>query len=208
MSRPWSLEAFPSKVPSGRGAAQDTVFSEEARLEAFDKGYKDGWDDATAAHVEDQARITAEFANNLQAMTFTYHEARSAILAEMAPLLRGMVESVLPGAIGQALCAHLLERLTESASHLSEISIEIVVAPTNTARVTALLEGRITPPLRVSEEPSLGDGQAFLRFGKQEEMIDLDATLAQMRQSIDDFFTGAPDQVDADSLIVEERKHA
>jgi hypothetical protein len=50
---------------------------EEAKVASFEQGYKAGWDDAVAAQSEDQTRIRADLARNLQSLSFTYQEARS-----------------------------------------------------------------------------------------------------------------------------------
>ncbi len=36
-----------------------------------------GWDDASAAQTDDQTRMKADLARNLQTLGFTYHEART-----------------------------------------------------------------------------------------------------------------------------------
>ncbi|MFV0360116.1 MAG: flagellar biosynthesis protein, partial [Tropicimonas sp.] len=98
MGRPLQLECFDSMD----GTDPLLAFYPEARLEeerlvAFDSGYRAGWDDAAAAHADEQGRISAEFAGNLQELSFTYHEARNAVLGEMEGILKGIVDKVLPG---------------------------------------------------------------------------------------------------------------
>lgn len=207
MARPWQLDCFDTARPREQAAADATAaaLTEEDRLAAFDKGYKDGWEDATRAHAEDQAHISAEFGNNLQALSFTYHEARAAMLSEMETLLRGLVEAVLPGVARQTLGRMIRERLAEAAEALSDVPLEIVVAPCNRARVDALLENRVAPPVVVREEPSLGEGQAFLRFGDREEKLDLDAVLTEIRTAIEDFFAAA--EATSDNPSEDQRRH-
>ena len=68
MSRPWILESFDAaSLVTASGAESGDSELEEDRLRAFDQGYKDGWDDAAKAHAEEQRRISAELAANLQA---------------------------------------------------------------------------------------------------------------------------------------------
>lgn len=219
MPKPWRLESYddaaappqspsrqltpaaPAPTPAPAAGAPDL---EEERLAAFDRGYKAGWDDATAAHEADQGRIAADLAHNLQAMSFTYYEARTALMSELESLLRGIVHAVLPAARHPALCTMLLDRLETAARGTAEVAAEIVVAPVNRAKVEALVEGRVAPPLRVTEEPSLSDGQAFLRFGDAEEKIDLDAVLAEIAQAITEFFA----HESAEAEPEEEKRHA
>ena len=48
-------------MPSVQAAAV-----EEAKLAAYEQGYTAGWDDAAAAQSDDQTRIRADLARNLQ----------------------------------------------------------------------------------------------------------------------------------------------
>ena len=65
------------------------------QLDAFEEGYRAGWDDAIKAQSDDRTRIS-EFAQNLQDLSFTYHEAYSHAINAMTPLLEDIVRSVLP----------------------------------------------------------------------------------------------------------------
>lgn len=69
---------------------------EETRQHAYEAGYKAGWEDASSAHAAGQAELRAEVARNLQAMSFTYHEARGQILRAIEPLLTDIAASLLP----------------------------------------------------------------------------------------------------------------
>lgn len=189
MGRPWPLESFDiPRAESGGEAAVSEAALEEERLAAFDTGYKAGWDDAAAAHAEEQGRIGTELGRNLQELSFTYHEARNAMLAEMHGLLRGMVEKILPMTLRPSLGELILERVAERAEARSEIAAEIVVAPDNRDLVEHLVADRVAPPLRVVAEPSLGEGQAFLRLDGAEEKVDLDQTLSDIADAVSDFF--------------------
>jgi hypothetical protein len=42
-------------------------------------------------------------------------------------------------------------------------------------------------PLTLIEEPSLGDGQVYLRFDETEERIDIDAALAAIASAVSDY---------------------
>ncbi|MEL6204022.1 MAG: hypothetical protein AAFR47_01745 [Pseudomonadota bacterium] len=100
-----------------------------------------------------------------------------------------MVEKVLPAALGEALGALIVERAADAVT-ATGATAEIVVAPQNAGRVAALLEGRQGPPLRVVPEASLGEGQAFLRFGQREEKIDLEAVMSEIAEAVTHFLAG------------------
>jgi len=167
--------------PAGTAAPADI---EEERLAAFEKGYRAGWDDASAAHSEEQGRIAADLARNLQDLSFTYHEAHAAMQRETADLLRGMLDRVLPSAMHGALAETILQRVG-TALGAGATPVEIIVAPGNLARVEALVADRPAPPLRLRAEPSLGDGQALLRLGAAEERVDYDALIGELAAMVD-----------------------
>lgn len=182
-----ALEEFGTGRRAARSAG-DTVLA-EARLEAFDKGYREGWEDAAAAYAAEQAAIGADLARALDDMSFTYHEARRAMLVEMRALMGGILEKVLPGTMRAALGQTILERIGAAVAARGEIAVEITVAPENRPRVAPLLQGGASLPVRLAEEPSLGPGQAVLRFGPAEELVDLDAVAAGIAAAVDGFFT-------------------
>ncbi|RYH10118.1 ABC transporter ATP-binding protein [Tropicimonas sp. IMCC6043] len=197
MSRLWDLDSFDTADPVSSPAAQPVeALTEDERLQAFDAGYKDGWDDAARAHAEDQNRISVELAGHLQEMSFTYHEARNAVLGEMEGILKGMVSSILPRTMEHSLGQMIVERALEASATAADIAFEVVVSPANTARVRTLLEGMIAPPLEVVAEPTLGEGQAFLRLGHSEQKIDLEAVLQGLSEAVDEFFE-TPENLEA-----------
>ena len=95
MSRPWVLDSFDGADPVTFAVPPSSeAFLEEERLKSFDKGYRAGWDDSSAALSKEQSQISTELASNLQSLSFTYHEARNAVLGEMESLLKGLVATV------------------------------------------------------------------------------------------------------------------
>lgn len=189
MSRPWVLDCFDAAAPiPSPGSEQSELLTEEERLQAFDHGYRDGWDDAAKAHADEQNRISSELAGNLQALSFTYHEARAAVLSEMEDILKGLVSRVLPATMVPSLGEMIVERVRTVADEAAGIKVEIVVHPDNLPRIQSLVDGMIAPPLALQEEPSLGEGQAYIRLGEAEERVDLEAVLQGMSDAVAEFF--------------------
>ena len=193
-SKGLTLEEFDTRKPVTTGMPVSQSALAEAQLEAFDKGYREGWDDASQAHAADQETIGADLARALEDMSFTYHEARAAMLGEMQELLAGLVEKVLPQAMQGSLGAVILEQIESAVTARSEVAVEITVAPGNGAKIEPFLKNDAPIPVRLGEEPSLGAGQAVLRFASAEEMVDLDAVLAGVGEAVTGFFAvdGAP----------------
>ena len=161
---------------------------EEMRLAAFEKGYTAGWDDAVAAQDADQAKLRADLARNLEDLSFTYAEARAHVLHAMEPLLRDMVAKVLPAIAQETLAPLVLETLRPLAEEMAGAAITVVVNPANRHTVEALLSIGKTLPLTFVEEPSLGEGQVYLRMGDAESRIDLDGVIAAIGRAVAGFF--------------------
>lgn len=189
------LEVFETTTGSGATIVTSADAMEEVRLAAFEQGYTAGWDDAGAAQSDDQARMRADLARSLQALSFTYIEARGHVLRTIEPLLTAIVGQLLPGVARAALGPFVLETLAPLAATMADAPIVLVLHPSAREAVESLLDHSAVLPLRIVEEPSLGDGQVYLRLGETETRIDTDRALAEIAAAVRDFFTLAKDQV-------------
>lgn len=183
---PLVLEDFDIPV-AGRNLIEASRL-EEAKLEAFEKGYADGWEDAVAAAAEDQLRIGAELARNLQGLSFTYVEARSHVLRALEPLLHDMVAKVLPLAARASLGAILAETLLPMTRDLADAPIRIEINPAVRQTVAPLFQNTGFP-VEIVDEPTLGEGQAYLRLGEIARSIDLDGVIAAIAGAVSGYFT-------------------
>lgn len=186
---PLRLEVFETGSP----AADSTIVTdigamEEARLAAYEQGYTAGWDDATAAQSEEQTRLRADIGRNLQALGFTYQEARSHLLRAIEPLLVDITASLLPALAREALAPVVLETLMPLAEAAADAPVTLVLNPANRAAVDSLVTAATGLPLTIVEEPTLGEGQVYLRLGDTETQVDLDRTVAAVTAALRDFF--------------------
>ncbi|SDN80808.1 flagellar assembly protein FliH [Lutimaribacter pacificus] len=170
---------------------------EDHRLNAFERGYQAGWDDATKAHSQEQSHIGAELARNLQDLSFTYHEVQAALLHNLDPLFDALLNTFLPTMAADALTPRIVEELTGLAREIGGGPIVLSVAPSQAGRVASLLPEESGLSVSVQPDGTLGEGQAFLRLGDRERMIDLDQTLEDIRQRVSAFLETAQ----------EDRKH-
>lgn len=184
------LEVFESEH---RGALPDTVVLdtmalEEAKLGSYDAGYSAGWEDAAAAQTGEQSQIRADLARNLQSLGFTYQEARMHILRSLEPLLQEMVSRLLPELARETLAPIVLEVLMPMAEKMADAPVTLVLNPVARAAVEALLDQATGIPLTLIEEPSLGEGQVYLRMGGAETSVDLDRATAEITAAVRGFF--------------------
>lgn len=182
------LESFdrPGAI-SGLVGSSDNEAIEDVRLASYEKGYAAGWDDAAASQSEEQTRIRDDLAQNMRDLSFTYQEARSHVLSGLDPLLRGMVERILPELMRNTLGASVVAQITAQAEQLANAPIKVLVAPQNKAAIENALETNEALPVSLVEESSLGDGQVQFRFDDQEHMLDLDAVVTSIQTLVTQF---------------------
>lgn len=185
------LEVFETEEkPAGRAETlvMDTLALEEAKLASYDTGYQAGWEDAVSAGSDDQTRMRADLARNLQSLSFTYHESRQHVLRALQPLLAGIVERILPQMARASLAPMILETLRPLAEGVASPPVTLVLNPAARPAVEALLEQDPGLPIVLQDEPTLGEGQAYLRFQGGETQIDLDDAVKRIAAAVHDFF--------------------
>ncbi len=182
------LEEFSATIAANSPDPVLETGFEEHRIEAYEQGYKAGWDDAAAAQAEEQSRVSADFARNLQELSFTYHEARSQILNSLKPLFTEMVSKVLPTLAQGNLPQTIVDEVLTVASDQTDAEIEIVISPANRPALEHLLEGLTSLDVNIIEESTMAEGLAYLRFSDSEKQIDLTSVLTGVSQLVEGFF--------------------
>ncbi len=177
-----------SKSEPGAKEEMSSDGIEDQKLQSFEEGYQAGWDDAVKAQADEKMKISAEFGQNLQDMSFTYQEALSKLTLSIEPVMAQIVDKLLPALARQALGAHVIEQLCEILKDCAGQPIEIVVAPASVETIKELGEKSLTDPFEVVEEASLGAGQAFVRVGSTERSIDLDSVISGVSDALSAFF--------------------
>lgn len=164
------------------------VSLEEVRLEAFEKGYQAGWDDAVTAQREDTRCVSVQLSQSLQDMSFSYEEARADVLGSLAPLLKQMVGTVLPRLAQDKLPEMVAEELVQLMHEGDDQPIELRAAPLDMTALETLGINAGTKQVRLVEDDTLDSGQVSLRFGQTEREIDLNETLRKIDEAITGFF--------------------
>jgi flagellar assembly protein FliH len=183
------LEEF-GDPSDGTPLAMTDVSLEEERLAAFEKGYQAGWEDAVKAQSEDARRITADLAQNLQDLRFTYEEAFGAVMAALRPLLTEMAGAVLPQLARESLAPRIAEMLHDHARTQGRQPIEIAAAPEDLPRLEQLTGGSLE--IGLVADDTLAEGQVYLRFGESEAEVDLPGVLAGITAAVSGFFAEQP----------------
>ena len=170
---------------------------EDLKLEAFENGYKAGWDDATKAHESEQERAIIAVTQRLEDLSFTHTEAITKMTSAMQPLLSKITLCLLPEIAKNALGAHVAEQLDELLKEEAQSAVEIAVAPETLEPLKKQLEGRSNLSLDFTAEPILTSGQVYLRSRKAEREVNLDTVLDGIKIAIDAFFTEIQQEEDS-----------
>lgn len=182
------LEEFGrSAKPANEGLALSMVSPdviENARLEAYEEGYKAGWDDAIGANTAEKLQLSADLAQNLRDMAFTYQEAVAHVTRSLGEVFDGMLTHFLPKAARIALAPKVLEVIADLPLDADTMPLVIAVAEENLAIMEKVAVGTGLETVDVVEDPDLTAGQVALRFGKQEIAVDFDALLDDLRTAI------------------------
>ena len=184
------LEVFETDAPAAgnSGVVLDVMLLEEVKLAAYDSGYAAGWEDAAAAQSSDQTRVSADLARNLQSLAFTFHEARGHILRALEPLLTEVTGRLLPDLARETLAPLVLDILMPIAEKNVDVPVSLILNPAARPAVESLLEQATGLPITVVEEPSLSEGQVYLRLGTVETHINLDRAIAEITTAVRGFF--------------------
>lgn len=184
------LEVFETDQPApGETIVTDLNAMEEAKLAAYEQGYTAGWEDAATAQSDEQGRMRADIARNMQALGFTYQEARAHVLAAVEPLIRDLVGHVLPQIARRALAPMIVDMLMPVAREAADAPASLSFNPVNRGLIDSVIGQTDGLPLTLIEEPTLGEGQVYLRLQGRETRIDLDTTLLRIGEATDEFFT-------------------
>jgi flagellar assembly protein FliH len=173
-------EPLPAPVEEGDG-------NEDEMLESFEQGYKAGWDDAISAKSEEHASVSAELSRKLQDLSFTYHEAREAIVTDMAPTIEKAIMTVLPELARQAIGALAVEQLKKIVRESSETPVILSASPDAYQPVIDVMPERPQLPVEVVRDESLEAGQIRFEFAERERLLDMSEVLDTVAEALKAF---------------------
>jgi flagellar biosynthesis/type III secretory pathway protein FliH len=160
---------------------------EGKKLEAFEKGYRAGWDDAVKAQSDDRMRISSTFGQHLQDLSFTYHEAYTQVMNAVTPLLNEMVASLLPTIANETLGQHIVDHLKAMSREIGTMRVVVAINPSKLEAVTALLDRDFGFPIDLVEDDTLHEEQADIRFADTERQIDLSDLISSVAEAVEGF---------------------
>lgn len=183
-------------IKSSQHSRQDLPIEdvEDQKLEAFEKGYQAGWEDAVAAQTETRSFVSSGLANSLQNASFEYHELRATLNASVEAILAGVIDVVLPQIARASLGAHVCEEVSTLARKSMDRDIEIVVAPESQSAVRAALQDDLPTPFVLTTDKLLAPTQVILRLDSSEAELHLERAITDISTAVASFFENNPNE--------------
>ncbi len=158
---------------------------EELRLEAFERGYGAGWEDAAATQEKNRAVFTEELSKSIADASFTYHEALARMSRSLEPMFQSLINAVLPETLERGLVRRISDQLCDMAREQVAQPVSLCVPIGFADEIRPLLAHDLPMPVTVTEDEALSLGQARLQVGMAEREVDCSALLASIGQAFD-----------------------
>jgi flagellar biosynthesis/type III secretory pathway protein FliH len=153
-------------------------------LDAFEQGYRNGWDDCIANETEERRRIGSDLAATLSEMSLAAESMQREILSGLAPLLEQIAEQLLPPLAAEALAPAVMEQVRSIVAECGSVEIELLAAPEKCRPIEAVLQASTDLAVRVLPEPAFAEGQVSIRIADQRRDIDLSDAAERMADII------------------------
>lgn len=180
-----SFDAEPAAPAEPEPLPEATL--EGGNLDAFEQGYRSGWDDCTANEVEERRRVGADLATALAEVSLSLDAARDEMLTALEPLFEQIASQLLPAIVSEAVAPAVVEELNRIAEERCSGTVQLVASPATCPVIEKLVDAQPDLTVSVMPEPALADGQVSLRFADMHRDIDLSAAAAQMADAIRSF---------------------
>ncbi len=176
MARLALLESFDTAAPEAGSPGAD-----------WQAGHAAGFDAGQAAGRAEASALSAETAQRIADLCFSYAEAEAKILARLRPLFRALADRIVPAVLHDTLGVALAEEL--DAAVVADLARPAVlrVPPEDHAAVDSALSALARKPFVLRADPALSRGQALIETPTQSTAFDctrlaadVDAALAAL----------------------------
>ena len=153
------------------------------RDEAWRAGYLEGQAAATAAHLEDQTRLTSELIEAISDARMTNEAARRHVAASLAPLASAVVAALTPALAEAGLATEVAARVEAALRAAPDARPRLRCAPELVPVIRGVLAERGLLAT-VEPAPEMLPSEAILQWDQGYDRIDLDACAAQIRDCV------------------------
>ncbi|WP_204112692.1 hypothetical protein [Shimia biformata] len=186
------LEDFTALTPETQGT-DGAPAGESELLDSFEQGYKAGWDDAIKAKSDNATNVSDDLAQNLRDLSFTFHEAHAAMMAEVTSVLDDIVAAAIPDILHATMGERLKSELLSLAESQSDQPAHIRAHPDDLDAVSSSLPDSADLPVKVLTDPALTPGRVEFQLGGRERALDV----SDIARDIVNAVTGLKDETAA-----------
>jgi len=158
--------------------------------DAFEAGYKAGWDDAVAKNSDEADKLTADLSENLQQIAFDYHQARTTIVDGVKATLTSVFQKVLPYVAKQGLAPLIKDILAEHIEKGTQAPFVLRINPNDRTAIDTILPEISGMEIEIQDNSDLGPGQVLFELGGQEHSLDVDLIVLEILTLTSEFFDG------------------
>lgn len=179
-----------ARVPqSGQDLEIDDEEMQSTRLDAFEEGYKAGWDDAALSGAAVSEQMCQALSQNLQDLSFTYNEASSHVIASIKPLLIQLTGKVLPRIAQEFIGPLVLQTIEDAVRNNARPQVCVTVSESEASHIEKVFEQDFGFPVILASSSELSPGQACIQFENSEQMIDINSVTDRMSELVSDFLS-------------------
>ncbi len=183
---PFALEDFDAAMaPQQQPRPISEAEVDEIRRAAYENGFHAGAADAIAAAEADAARLSEELLATLQELSFGFHEASAHLMANVTPVLKTMLDTVLPRRMAETVGHTILETVEPLIEEAAGIPVRLLVSPGEAPTIRTIIGESADVPFVIVEDPALGRGRAHLKIGAVERHIDVSGVLDRISAAVD-----------------------
>jgi flagellar biosynthesis/type III secretory pathway protein FliH len=182
---PFALEDFDSRKAPAAAPRLTVEEVEEVRRAAYENGFQAGAMDAVAAQQAEDARLSAELVTTLKDLSFGFHEASAHVMSNVAPVLRAVVDTVLPDLMSEIVGHTILETVEPLVEEAASIPVRLLVSPGEAPAIRQIIGEAADIPFVIVEDPALERGRAHVKIGAAERHIDVSGVLDRISAAVD-----------------------
>jgi len=170
---------------------------EAVRDAAFRAGFLAGQAQATEAHLDDQARLTAALVEAVEDAALTHEAARRHAVASLAPMVETLVAVLTPALAEAGLAAEIARRVDLALDAAPDCRPRLRCAPELAGPMRNVFADRGLSA-EVEAAPDLLPREAELHWDHGFDRIDLDACGAALRACVASHLDGVSGESDDD----------
>ncbi len=183
---PLALEDFDTVATSQPQAHRITEAEvEDIRRNAYENGFHAGASDAIAAAQADEARLSEELLSSLQDLSFGFHEASAHLMANVTPVLKSVLDTVMPRLMSETVGYTILETVEPLIEEAAGVPVRLLVSPDEAPAIRTIIGELADVPFVIVEDPALARGKAHLKVGAVERQIDVSGVLDRISAAVD-----------------------